>query len=401
MRPAAQIAVPLEPAGVAPARPSAPAVAAVAEPTRAQVHEAIVPAGLAGDWGGLAGAASEPNSFAESWFVAASLETLGPDRGVRLVEVRRGAILIGVMPLALERYYGRLAVPFVQNWCHHHLFLGTPLVRRGEEEAFWSALLALLDAADWAPNFLHVRGLVEDGPVHRGLVAAAAGQRRSCATVHRESRALLEPGVDAEAYYRAAVRPKKRKEIRRLQSRLAELGPVRVRALADAADLASWCDAFLAIEQAGWKGRAGTALACSGETEAFFRRAVAGARDAGKLQFLRLDLGERPIAMLVNFLAPPGGFSFKTCFDEDFARFSPGVLIQVENLKALGAPDVAWMDSCAAADHPMIDSLWTERRTILRATVRLKGLRRSLVFAGCRALESGSALVRRLQGGRP
>ena len=35
---------------------------------------------------------------------------------------------------------------------------------------------------------------------------------------------------------------------------------------------------------------------------------LAGAWEAGRLQFLRLDLGERPIAMLVNFLAAPGAF---------------------------------------------------------------------------------------------
>ncbi len=58
------------------------------------------------------------------------------------------------------------------------------------------------------------------------------------------------------------------------------------------------------------------------------------------------------------------------------------------------------MDSCAAAEHPMIDSLWTGRRSVVRVTVRLKGLRRSLVFAACRVLETGSAALRRLKGGR-
>ena len=41
----------------------------------------------------------------------------------------------------------------------------------------------------------------------------------------------------------------------------------------------------------------------------------------------------------------------------------------------------------------MIDSLWTERRAIVRVTVRLKGARRPLVFALCRALERGSAAL--------
>ena len=120
-------------------------------------------------------------------------------------------------------------------------------------------------------------------------------------------------------------------------------------------------------------------------------RLVATSVKAGRLDFLRLDLDGRAIAMLVNFLAPPGSFSFKIAFDEDFARFSPGVLIQLENLQILARGDIDWMDSCAAEHHPMIDSLWGERRSVVRVTVRLAGLRRGLTYYGCRALELASA----------
>ena len=401
---AARIAVPLDPPTVAPpVRPLAVVAAALAtvpDEMRVVVHEApALPDGLVEDWAALADAAAEPNSYAEPWFVLASLETLGAHETLRFVEVRRGAELIGLIPLVIERRYGRTRVPFVQNWRHHHQFLGTPLVRREEVETFWSALLRALDGADWAPTFLHVIGLVEDGPVHRGLAAAAAGLGRGCPLVHRETRALLEGVTDAEAYYRDAVRPKKRKELRRLRHRLEELGEVRLRTLGPDEPLEPWCDAFLRLEAKGWKGEEGTALGCDPATETFFRRTVAGVRAARRLQFLRLDLDGEAIAMLVNFLAPPGSFSFKTAFDPDFARFSPGVLIQLENLRLVERAGLAWMDSCAAEDHPMIDSLWSGRRRIVRVTVRLKGLRRGLVFAVCRALESGSAALRRLARG--
>ncbi|MBK8375584.1 MAG: hypothetical protein IPL18_12200 [Sphingomonadales bacterium] len=59
-----------------------------------------------------------------------------------------------------------------------------------------------------------------------------------------------------------------------------------------------------------------------------------------------------------DLLCLPGSFSFKTAFDEDHARFSPGVLLQIENLKLLEKAGLDWCDSCAAQDHPMIDSLW-------------------------------------------
>jgi CelD/BcsL family acetyltransferase involved in cellulose biosynthesis len=346
---------------------------------------------LAAEWTALAEIASEPNAFAEHWFVAASLPTMAAGRDIRLMEVRRGQKLIGLLPLEAHRGYARLPVRIVRNWSHDQMFLLTPLVAAGEETVFWTAILAALDQAGWAGNLLHLRGLNEDGPVLRGLAAA-----RHCEIAHREVRAFLESDLDPEVYYERAVRQKKRKELRRLRNRLAEQGPVAFRTLDHAAQVDEWCGLYLAMEKAGWKGAAGSALAGRPETDAFFRAAVRAAWDSGKLQFLRLDVGERTIAMLVNFLSQPGSFSFKTVFDEAYARFSPGVLIQRENLEILGRPGIAWMDSCAAADHPMIDSLWTERRAIVRVSVPLKGARRGAAFAFCRALERGSAMFRKL-----
>lgn len=355
---------------------------------------AAIPADSIDDWQTLVDRASEPNAFAEPWFVAPSLAHLrGGD--VRLIEVRDSARLIGVIMLGVEQHYGRIPVAHVQNWRHHHHFLAAPLVAGGEEEAFWGALLRHLDAASWAPNFLHVQGLVEDGPILRGLEAATAALRRPAAIVHREVRAALASDLSPQAYYDAVIRKKKRKELARLRNRLAEEGALTRRTFGADDDLTAWCDHFLALERGGWKGREGSALACSSGTETFFRDAVAGAHAAGRLQFLSLELDGRPIAMLVNFLTPPGSFSFKTAFDENYARFSPGVLIQRDNLDILDRADIDWMDSCAAQEHPMIDSLWAERRTIVRVTVPLKGVRRRAVHAAARTIERLSAARRR------
>jgi Acetyltransferase (GNAT) domain len=107
----------------------------------------------------------------------------------------------------------------------------------------------------------------------------------------------------------------------------------------------------------------------------------------------------RAIAMLINFRTPPGSWSFKIAYDEELARFSPGVLIELENLKrVLGDPAIDWMDSCAVADHPMINSLWGERRSIVQITVPLSGVRRRFTHALCRSAERASAAYRTWRG---
>ena len=350
---------------------------------------------IGAEWNELAAHASEPNPFAERWFVEASLRHLRGSEPVRLIAVRAAGRLIGIVPLCLHSHYGRLPIRNVQNWQHYHSFLGNPLLRAGEERAAWSAILDLLDRADWAAGFLHLTGIALGGPVEAALVAEARARGRGCDLVQHGERALLATTLSPEAYYETTVRKKKRKELKRLQSRLAELGKVETRRLAPDDDLREWCDAFLALERSGWKGRAGSALASDAATDGFFREALAGAHAAGRLQVLRMELDGRPIAMLVNFLTPPGSSSFKIAFDEELARFSPGVLIQLENYAVLDHPGVEWMDSCAAENHPMINSLWGERRSIGRVTVELGGRRRRLLFRTARAAEDGFAAIKR------
>ena len=88
---------------------------------------------LAGEWAALAARAAEPNPFTEQWFAAASLTHFGRFYDLRLVEVRRGARLIGVMVLSIERGYARLPLRYVQNWWHHQMFLDAPQVEAGQE----------------------------------------------------------------------------------------------------------------------------------------------------------------------------------------------------------------------------------------------------------------------------
>jgi hypothetical protein len=120
-----------------------------------------------------------------------------------------------------------------------------------------------------------------------------------------------------------------------------------------------------------------------------FHQSLHGAAARGRLERLTLSLDGAPIAMLATFLTPPGAFSFKTAFDERYGRYSPGVLLQRENLAILGRADIAWSDSCAAADHPMIDHIWRERRAIGRLSIAIGGSLRRSVFALLARVELG------------
>jgi CelD/BcsL family acetyltransferase involved in cellulose biosynthesis len=329
-------------------------------------------------WDALTDRASEPNPFYESWYLLSSLRHLADDVAILRFEV--GGRLAGLLPIVRPSRYYRYPFPHLANWLHPNMFCGAPLVAQGCEVAFWQALLRWADQHTGAAMFLHLRDLPLGGPLHAALDGVLATQDRQAEIVHREARAMLASDLGAEAYWEASLSGKKRKELRRQANRLADEGAVAITRSTDSAGLDAWCQSFLELEQAGWKGDAGSALACDPTTAATFREGLHGAAQRGRLERLTLTLDDQPIAMLASFLCPPGAFSFKTAFDERFSKYSPGVLLQQANLAILDNPAIAWTDSCAAADHPMIDHIWRERREIGRVSIAIGGAARRFAF---------------------
>lgn len=354
--------------------------------TYAELH---ADSALLAEWDALAGRASEPNPFAERWYLDAALGALGSD-DIRIAVIRDDA-LIGIMPIAFQSRYAGLPISHVQNWLNHNAFLGTPIIRKGTEQPFWTALLHALDSAPESGLFLHLAGLATTGPVVAALTSVCKAEKRCFALVHHEERALLEHGLAPDAYWEENVRGKKRKELRRQHKRLAEEGVLTFERSDGSGGLDQWISDFLALEKAGWKGANRSALDCADETRNLFRNALMGAAAAGKLELLAHYLDGHPVAMLANFLTPPGAFSFKTAFDENYARYSPGVLLQIENLALLEHDGIDWCDSCAAQDHPMIDSLWSGRRTIGRYSVAIGGKAKRTAFAALLTAEKAKA----------
>lgn len=341
-------------------------------------------------WDALAVRATEPNPFAERWCLEAGLRAFDPGATVQLAVLTVDGALAGIMPLTRQPRYERYPLPHLANWSHANAFCGAPLVAAGQEHAFWRELLQWADSRPRAALFLHLAQLPADGPLYAALRDVCAAERRAAAVVQRTERAMLGSGLSPGEYFDASLSGKKRKELRRQFARLSEQGELRFERCHHAERLEEWATGFLRLERQGWKGSEGSALACDPAKAAFFRSALAGAAAAGRLERLAITLDGAPIAMLANFLTPPGAYSFKTAYDERYARFSPGVLLQRENLALLAREDIAWADSCAAADHPMIERIWREKRRMVRVSVAIGGpLRRAAAAALFRAETRG------------
>lgn len=340
-------------------------------------------------WNALTQWASEPNPYFESWFLLPALRALDPQGEVRLVCFHIDGQLAGLMPVHRSRSYYAYPIPHAASWVHPNCFLGAPLVARGCEAAFWRAALEWADRNCRSAMFLHLTEMPLNGELYDGLEEVIAEQNRPAGIVMRQERPVLCSALDSESYFETAYSPKRRRELRRQFNRLSDAGRVEFVWHWDDAGIAPWCEDFLRIEASGWKAEAGSALACSTETQAMFCQALTGAAQQGRLVRVSLTLDDRPIAMLANFVDAPGSFGFKTAFDESFAAYSPGVLLEREYLKTLDRDDIAWCDSCAAPNHPVISEMWTARRAIGRISVGIGGPVRRTAFKAILAQELG------------
>ena len=344
------------------------------------------------DWDALAAEASEPNPFFESWYLMPSLRAFDPDGEIAILRFEHEGRLAGLMPLVRRAFYYRWPIPFMGNWMHANSFCGTPLIAKGSEVAFWQALLRWADENARLALFLHLRGIALDGVPWAALRGVLETEDRRWKCVHHEERALLASTQQPEAYWQASLSGKKRKELRRQARRLSEEGSVSIERLTDDHALDEWIESFLMLENAGWKGRGHSSLASDAATSQLFAESLAGAAARGKLERLALRLDGKPIAMLASFLSAPGAFSYKTAYDEAYSAFSPGVLLQRENLRLLTRDDIAWTDSCAAEGHPMIDHIWRERRGLARLNIAIGGSARRAIFDAVASRETSHPL---------
>jgi hypothetical protein len=323
------------------------------------------------EWEELAAATLEPNPFYEPWMLLPAVEAFGRGREPRIVLVfapnplkKLGPpILCGLFPLELRRSYKGLPVRHYALWSHGYP-LCTPLIRDDRARECLGAFLDWLGSNPDGCSAIEFGFVTADGPFNQAMVDCLNQRARLTFVSDYFTRALFRPRADAESYLGRALRGVHRKDLRRKERRLSERGPVQYVELDPAGNINGWTEEFLKVEASGWKGQEGSALAAGEASRNFFVTAARRAFSRRRLMMLALRVNGRPISMKVSVLARDGAFALKIGYDETYASFSPGMLVELENIRRLHArPGVEWMDSCAVAEN-FINRLWLDRRSV-------------------------------------
>lgn len=345
----------------------------------------------------LAQRAIEPNVFFNPRFLAPAMPRL-EDREVRLAVMRderdaRSRLRL-LVPFSVERPLLRLGPPAIRTWSSPFGPLGTPLVDRDDPQGIVADFLRLIAAPEnGLPRLIRFPDIRIDGIFAATLQSAAAELNLPLIRIMERDRPVLQSDEDGEAYLTATLGKRRHREYRRLERRLAEKGDLVYDIAETPEENRLAVETFLSLEASGWKGRAGTAMVVDRFRAAFVREAVAGLSERAMCRIHTLTLSGRPIASLVVFVESGVAYTWKTAFDEDFAAFSPGVLLMAEvTRRHLDDLNVAMSDSCAVPDHPVLSRMWRERSTLATLIVGLEPKADKLVNAAALGLEREARL---------
>jgi CelD/BcsL family acetyltransferase involved in cellulose biosynthesis len=314
-------------------------------------------------WRGLVVRALEPNVFLEPSFALAAAKYLSSGREVGAILIHDGVRLMGLVPGRVEGFTaGRPIATFV-GWTHPYAPLSAPLLDRETAKEVVGCVLQALPKLPGEPRLILYPFVNEDGAVARLRAGEFARKGISVSRFDPHQRATLLPAAGSHPL--ASISGGRLKELRRQRRRLGELGVLAHRRAARGPETAAAIEAYLALEARGWKGRAGGAARSQAATARFLRSAVSALAAEGKAQIDLLDLDAKPIAVAITLFSGGHAWFWKIAYDEDYARFSPGVQLALDLTEELGRnPEISLVDSCAVAGHPMIDHLWEGRLAI-------------------------------------
>ncbi len=293
--------------------------------------------------------------------------------------------LLGFFPARIEKRRYGVNLPVLVGWTHPYAPFGVPLVEREAAEPITAAWLAHLAADATLPGLLLLPYLPGDSPFAAALEAIVRRAQMPTADFDRHERALLAPSGERSLYVEQALGKHHHKELRRHWRRLSETGAVLFTAATEPAAVAAATGGFLRARSERLEGQG---RHCRGRPPRSQQLHARGSRRArrGRQGVDRPHAGRWTRDRNDDRSASgPCAWFWKIAYDEAFARFSPGVILSAVITDEL-ADDatIVRTNSCATANHPMIDHLWRERLALCN---RLMAVRPQAPFSLARRLE--------------
>ena len=307
---------------------------------------------LAPEWDALAaGSPFDLHCWYSAWWKA-----FGAGSELAVCTLRRDGELVGLFPL--RRIRGRL-----EPMANVHSPSFRPLAR---DEAAMGDLVA----AAMSGSGLELHGV----PAVKQLVEQLTVGARDASLVPHVEPTYISPTVDTSGDFdawRAASKKRWGAPLERFRRKMGRDHEAEFAIVVPPRDLAAELRAGFAVEGSGWKGRQGTAINSSPQTETFYAEVAAEFACRDELRLSRIVLDGDTASFDLTLLHGDRLYLLKTGFDERFRKLAPGLVMRlsiIERCFELGlcshellGDESEWKSKFATSARPHV-SFWAYRR---------------------------------------
>jgi CelD/BcsL family acetyltransferase involved in cellulose biosynthesis len=309
-------------------------------------------------WDALLEESGVDHPFLTHEWVKTWWECFGSGHDLHVLVVMDGQSPIAIAPLmrSAGRFYG-LRVRRLEIVGNDHTQRFDVISGRRRPEAFraiWEALLqhkALWDVV--------VLSHLQADSASLALLPSLSRGDGYLTELWRSAEAPYIPIEGTWDEYFNRLSPKLRANLRRRERRLQQFGDIRMEVIGSGPEVGDALEEGLRIEAAGWKGRAGTAIAADETTHRFYSLLARRAARRGWLRLHFLRVGDRRIAFDFSLFYAGKAFMLKPAYDPAFAACSPYSQLLVRILQDHFARGVKEFDFLGQEDAWKFD--WATR----------------------------------------
>ena len=301
---------------------------------------------------------SEPNAFATVEFISAAVQAFSVDPLVLLIHDDNNLVGVG----AFERKIGTRAFPFphLVSFMSEHSFSGGIMIHEGQKPYVMSVLLEIMSGWISPLGGFEIPKMYIGSDTHRCLSLAASNMYIECEVLGVYSRSVLRIKDRTDKELTDILGSKRVLDNTRNKRKLTALGIGGLSWRSFRGEIPkSVVESFLRIENTGWKKTEQTALGSTQAGRRFFNNLICNFQKSNRVLFTELCIGGRVIASTVNFLIRDVGFAFKIAVDDEFKKFSIGIMNEIEFMKncKTAAPDIVITVSYTHLTLPTICSV--------------------------------------------
>jgi Acetyltransferase (GNAT) domain len=263
--------------------------------------------------------------------------------------------LVGFWALR-ERRIGVVGPSVLAAPPYEYSFVSSPVIDPDFIDAVMPAFFDSIENDPALPNVIQIRFLDGDSDTYRAITSALALRKGQMLKLSEHPRPFLAAASERKRSGSTA------KKLRQDWNRLSSLGTVDIANDRTSAGAREAFEVFLTLEARSWKGANGTALLSDEDDAAFTRRLIGDLAEHRNASVALLRVDGKPIAAQVLLYSGSMAYTWKTAFDAEFAKFSPGALLVDKVTDELfDTQAIAAIESCSL-ESGFMAQLWTGRR---------------------------------------